>query len=29
VPVRFTVDKNLNVTGAQTGPMYLRDSANF
>lgn len=29
VPVRFTVDKNLNVTGQQTGPMYLRDSANF
>ena len=29
VPVRFTVDKNLNVTGAQTGPMYLCDSANF
>jgi len=29
VPVRFTVDKNLNVTGEQTGPMYLRDSANF
>lgn len=29
VPVRFTVDQNLNVTGRQTGPMYLRDSANF
>ena len=29
VPVRFTVDKDLNVTGEQTGPMYLRDSANF
>lgn len=29
VPVRFTVDQNLNVTGRQTGPTYLRDSANF
>lgn len=29
VPVRFTVDQNLNVTGQQTGPTYLRDSANF
>lgn len=29
VPVRFTVEQNLNVTGRQTGPTYLRDSANF
>ena len=29
VPVRFTVDQNLNVTGRQAGPTYLRDSANF
>ena len=29
VPVRFTVDQNLNVTGRQTGPTYLRNSANF
>ena len=29
VPVRFTVDQNLTVTGRQTGPTYLRDSANF
>ena len=29
VPVRFTVDQNLNVTGRQTGPTYLRDSASF
>lgn len=29
VPVRFTVDQNLNVTGRQTGPTYLLDSANF